>query len=57
MSGTMEVDSPAPLFKNLPSDLKLQLLEQRTFRSGAVFVRYRVNADGVSATTGPGRSA
>ncbi|RKH43663.1 dihydrofolate reductase family protein [Corallococcus sicarius] len=51
------VGGGTPLFKNLPSDLKLQLLEQRTFRSGAVFVRYRVNADGAAATTGPGGSA
>lgn len=51
------VGGGTPLFKNLPSDLRFQLLEQRTFKSGAVFVRYRVNADGVSATTGPGGSA
>ncbi|WP_158623235.1 dihydrofolate reductase family protein [Corallococcus sp. CA053C] len=38
------VGGGTPLFKNLPSDIRFQLLEQRTYRSGAVFVRYRVNA-------------
>ncbi|RKH59944.1 riboflavin biosynthesis protein RibD [Corallococcus llansteffanensis] len=38
------VGGGTPLFKNLQRDIKLELLEQKTFRSGAVFVRYRVNS-------------
>lgn len=36
------VGGGTPFFKEIPKDIKLRLVEQLTFKSGAVFVRYSV---------------